>query len=110
MPTTQTRRRFLAALASAGAAGLAHVPPAFGEEGVLETTAVRFQKPGLCGAPQYVAAELLRAEGFTDIRYVDAPPGATEPMARGEVDFTLNYALNFVADLDKRKAVTIWPA
>jgi NitT/TauT family transport system substrate-binding protein len=29
---------------------------------------------GICYAPQYVAEELLRAEGFTDIRFVDVPP------------------------------------
>ena len=26
--------------------------------------------PAICVAPQYVAEELLRAEGFTDVRYV----------------------------------------
>jgi NitT/TauT family transport system substrate-binding protein len=43
---------------------------------------------GICYAPQYVAEEFLRDEGFTDIRFVDAPPpeiGAA--IARGEVDF-----------------------
>ena len=38
----------------------------------LETTSVRLlQGTPICGAPVYVAEELLRAEGFTDIRYVE---------------------------------------
>ena len=42
------------------------------EEGPLETTTVRIlRNSGICLAPQYVADELLRAEGFTDVRYVD---------------------------------------
>ncbi len=35
-----------------------------------ETTTIRLGKvPSLCLAPQYVAEEFLRAEGFTDIQY-----------------------------------------
>ena len=71
MPMTQTRRRFLTTLSLAGAAGLVRAPPALAAEGALETTTVRLAKiAGICLAPQYVAEELLRAEGFTDIRYV----------------------------------------
>ena len=33
--------------------------------------------PGICIAPQYVAEELLRAEGFTDVRYVVGQAGFT---------------------------------
>jgi len=60
----------------AGAAGLLGVPRALGAEGALETTTVRLTKrPGICLAPQYVAEEVFRAEGFAEIRYVNAPPG-----------------------------------
>ena len=35
-----------------------------------ETTRVRLGAvPSICLSPQYVAEDLLRAEGFTDIRY-----------------------------------------
>src|SRR6516225_10189562 len=100
MPTTQTRRRFLAALASAGAAGLAQVPPAFGEEGVLETTTVRLQTPALCVSPLYIAEELLRAEGFTDIRYTAPPDSATILPIHGDVDFSPAYASDCVRAID----------
>jgi NitT/TauT family transport system substrate-binding protein len=71
MPIIQTRRRFLTAVSLAGAAGVVRLPPVLAEEGGLETTTVRIGKsPGICVAPQYVAEELLRAEGFTDVRYI----------------------------------------
>ena len=68
-----TRRRFLTTLSFAGAAGFVGAPRALAAEGTLETTTVRIVKePGICIAPQYVAERLLRAEGFTDVRYVEA--------------------------------------
>jgi NitT/TauT family transport system substrate-binding protein len=84
MAPIQTRRQFIAGAAAAGATGLLGAPHARAAEGAIETTSVRLTKsPGLCIAPQYVAEELLRAQGFTDIRYVDVPPGATEPVVAG---------------------------
>jgi NitT/TauT family transport system substrate-binding protein len=66
-----TRRRVLATLALGSVAGLAHIPKSRAED-PPETTTVRLTKsPSICLAPQYVAEGLLRAEGFTDIRYVD---------------------------------------
>jgi len=44
MTTVQTRRRFLATLTLAGAAGLLHTPPSQAAEGTLETTTVRIGK------------------------------------------------------------------
>ena len=93
MPTIQTRRRFLTTLSLAGAASLVRAPPALAAEGALETTTVRFAKyDSICIAPEYVADELLRAEGFTDIRYVDVPENSTslKAIAGDKVDFTAN--------------------
>jgi NitT/TauT family transport system substrate-binding protein len=106
----QTRRRFLAAAATAGAAGLVRAPRALAAEGGLETTTIRIAKlPGICGAPQYVAEELLRAEGFRDIRYVRLAPGSQAPdgIARGEVDFGLNFVSVLIAGLDRGVALTV---
>jgi len=102
MPTTQTRRRFLATTTLAGAAGLLRVPRSLAAEGPPETTTVRLVKGSLCAAPQNVAEELLRAEGFTDIRYVDVPPTAAtqQAVAGGEVDFSQGYASMFVQAID----------
>ena len=70
-----SRRRFVTTLATAGIAALLRTP-ALADEGPPETTTVRLRlDPGICVAPLYVAEELLRAEGFTDVRYVPATSG-----------------------------------
>jgi NitT/TauT family transport system substrate-binding protein len=59
-------------------------------EGALETTTVRLVNDGsICIAPEYAAEDLLRAEGFTDIRYPDIHGTAaeTEAITRGAIDF-----------------------
>ena len=88
METIQTRRRFLATLSLGAAAGLVPVRRAVAE-GPLETTSVRLVNDrSICIAPEYVADELLRAEGFTDIRYVEAPGSRQfDAFLRGELDF-----------------------
>jgi NitT/TauT family transport system substrate-binding protein len=66
---------------------------------------VRLTKvPGICLAPQYVAEELLRAEGFTEIAYVDAPPGV---LPLGKADFTAAYASNFLRQIDAGDPITL---
>jgi NitT/TauT family transport system substrate-binding protein len=72
MTIQQTRRRLLSTMALAGAAGLLPFPRARAAEPAPEVTTVRLAKiPAICFAPQYVCEDLLRMEGFTDIRYVD---------------------------------------
>jgi NitT/TauT family transport system substrate-binding protein len=107
MTMTQTRRRFLASLSSAGAAGILRVPRSLAAEGALETTTVRLPKiSSICVAPQYVADELLRAEGFTDIRYVPTAINAPEGIARGEIDFGSNFAPVLIVGLDRGIPIT----
>src|SRR5215831_14370182 len=110
MPITQTRRRFLTTMSLASAAGLVRAPGAGAAEGPPETTSVRLVRdPGICLAPQYAAEELLRAEGLTDIRYLEAPSDAdtAQMIARGDGDFTLNFASQFVAAIDRGAPVTV---
>jgi len=108
MARTQTRRRFLRTLSLAGTAALLHAPPALAVEGPLEITTIRLAKiANLCFAPQYVADALLRAEGFSDIRYVEMVPGAPGWFSGAEVDFTMSYASNLVAAIDVGEPVTV---
>jgi NitT/TauT family transport system substrate-binding protein len=86
------RRQFLlraSALGSAGLLGLYHKPAA--AEPPLDTTKVRFvHTPAICMAPQYLAEELLRMEGFTDVEYL--PLGTrTVPtvLAEGKADISM---------------------
>jgi NitT/TauT family transport system substrate-binding protein len=108
MALTQTRRRFLTNASMALGATLAEGPTARAEE-QLETTALRFMKsPSICLAPQDIADELLRSEGFTDIRYLPVPLGSMqEALASGELDLGLEYASKYAAAIDRGLAVTV---
>jgi NitT/TauT family transport system substrate-binding protein len=110
MQVLQSRRRFLATLSAAGGAGLVGGPDTRAQDGRLETTSIRIAKiAGICIVPQYVADELLRAEGFTDIRYVatDAGVPAALSLARGEVDFTANFSPPLIITIDAGEPITI---
>src|SRR5712692_11103008 len=111
MRTTRTRRQFLSALSSAGAAGLIGTRNSSAQEAPPETTTVRFPKfsTSICGAPAYVADELLRAEGFTDIRYVPTDTGTTgaQLAARGELDFDNAFVGSQVVMIDAGERITV---
>jgi NitT/TauT family transport system substrate-binding protein len=103
MPIIQNRRRFLTGLTALGTAGLARGRNTAAEEAPIETATVRFAKAtGICIAPQFVAEEMLRAEGFTDYRSVSSDAGLaqTEMLARGEVDFGIDFATAYVIPID----------
>jgi NitT/TauT family transport system substrate-binding protein len=109
MPMTQTRRRFLTILSLASAASLVRAPRSEAAEGSLETTTIRFAKiANTCFAPQLVAEELLRAEGFTDIHYVDLVPAFIGPaLASGTVDLSMAYTSQFAAAIDAVGPITL---
>jgi NitT/TauT family transport system substrate-binding protein len=107
-----SRRRFLADAALGGAAGLMGVPNSLHAEPPPETASVRlpvFYENSDCQAPEYIATELLRAEGFTDIRFVDkgSGPDSSDWIEHGEVDFDWNYPARYVLMHDKGVPITI---
>ena len=98
----QTRRRILSTMALAGAAGLIRAPRVMAVEDRLEITTVRLGKSGsICIAPEYVAEELLRAEGFTGIRYLDVEHG--QAAAFREIDFASFFASPLVKEVLRTK-------
>jgi NitT/TauT family transport system substrate-binding protein len=103
MPDIRSRRSVLASLSGIGAAAL--LPsPSLAAEGPPETRSVRLPKEeSICVAPQDVVDDLLRAEGFTDIRHVPLPPGTFVPdaISRGALDFGLNFATVQVVGIDR---------
>jgi NitT/TauT family transport system substrate-binding protein len=109
MPSMQSRRGFLAALSSAGAAGLLGADASLAQEGPPETSTIRLGKVGsICIAPQYVADELLRAEGFADVQFVETSiQGLASQLARGEVDFTSAFSPTFLTAIDAGEPITI---
>ncbi len=110
MSVCQTRRDFAASASAAGAVALLGCKGALADEPPPETTAVRLIKiPGICIAPQYVAKDLLRAEGFTDIRYVVSEAGQlqAEVITRGDADFSLNFAAPLITQMDAGGAIKV---
>jgi NitT/TauT family transport system substrate-binding protein len=99
MTMIHTRRQFLTTLSLfAGGACLLRAAPSSAAEGALETTAIRIPAtPAICLAPQFVAEELLRAEGFTDIRFVGGSvSNLFEVTKRGEVDLGMTEPTQLV--------------
>jgi NitT/TauT family transport system substrate-binding protein len=79
----------------------------------LETTRIRmYQVAALCVAPQYLSSDLLRAEGFTDIQYVQFNPtsGADavySAFATGDIDVSMAFAGPFVLQVDQGAPVVL---
>jgi NitT/TauT family transport system substrate-binding protein len=115
----QTRRRFLATMTLTGAAGIVSPRRTRAAERPLETTSVRIAKIGaICLAPQYVSEELLRAEGFTDIRYVDKeispgtsklldPAAIGQAIGRGVADFSTAFAVDPITAIDAGSPIVV---
>ena len=91
-----SRRAFLCRLGLAGAAGLVglRADPAAAEP-PPETTKLRLiRTTGMCWAPQYVAEELLHAEGFTDVSYFhqgSAAHAVSTDLTAGNADISMNF-------------------
>jgi NitT/TauT family transport system substrate-binding protein len=102
-----SRREILGRLALAGTAGLLSLrPKSIAAERPPETTRIRLHKmAGICIAPQYVAEELLHAEGFTDVQYVEIElteltRGIYRLLASGAVDIGMAFAPPFIIQAD----------
>ena len=109
MQISHTRRDFLNTMSMVGAASVFGASESLADEGPPETTTVRLAKvPSICVAPQYVAEELLRAEGFTDVRYVPLPSAIQHTaIAQGEIDFSLHFSAPLVIPIDAGDPITV---
>jgi NitT/TauT family transport system substrate-binding protein len=108
-----SRREFLRMLA-AGAAGVGLNRTAFAAVGPPpETTRLRLGKlPSICLAPQYVAEELLRAEGFSHIQYVGEGVSSAgligaQAMGAGQFDISMNFAAPLVMAIDQGAPIVL---
>ena len=98
-----TRRQLLGGLAVAGVGRALGAPVPAAAEPPPETRRLRLvQTPSMCQAPQYIAEDLFRAEGF-DVEYVkkDGPQDIAEALASGEADVNLHFSARLVASLDR---------
>ena len=117
MTITQSRRRFVSNAALAGAAGFGAFSAVAGSGGKTslaaepppEISTIRLEKvPIACLAPQYMAEEMLHAEGFSDVRYLESDQlSSTQKVALDEVDFTMDFAPAVIAELDSGVPVTM---
>lgn len=110
MPIIENRRTFMAGVAAIGAAGLLGTPTQARAEPPPETTTVRLPKyfRAVCEAPKNIAGELLRAEGFTDVRYIEVPVDADPFMLLADqLDFVTDFAPVQVAAIDAGLPVTV---
>lgn len=92
------RRIFLQHASALGSASLFGLPRPAAAEPPLEITKIKLVSfPAICLAPQYVAEELLRAEGFTDISYTPWLGGnLAGHLGDGKADMTMDPAQELV--------------
>jgi NitT/TauT family transport system substrate-binding protein len=106
-----SRREFLGMLSAAGAGVfVGWERQASAAEPALETTKLRLVRTtSICQAPQYIGEELLRSEGFSDIRYVTKPsPGEiSKALATGEADINLHFAGPLIMALDAGEPIVV---
>jgi len=106
-----TRRKFLRDSGVVGTAALVGWQPRRATaEPPPETTRIRLvQTSSMCQAPQYVAEELLRSEGFTDVQYLkkEGPSAIAEALASGEADINMHFSGPLIIRLDRGEPITI---
>jgi NitT/TauT family transport system substrate-binding protein len=76
----------------------------------LETTTIRLAKmPSICIAPQYVVSDLLNAEGFTNVVYIESDTGVegTRAIANGDIDLTLQFSGPLLLEIDRGSSITL---
>jgi NitT/TauT family transport system substrate-binding protein len=107
----QDRRHFLktgfslAAAGVAGAAALTGVRRTLAEEAPPETISVRllyWKNDATCIAPIDILDDLLRDEGFADVRYVPAADSdiGADRVASGDADFAQDFAVSTILKID----------
>jgi NitT/TauT family transport system substrate-binding protein len=118
---TSNRRSFIAKASVLGAASLLGLPRPAVANPPPETNTIRIVNAEgfVCVAPQWVAQELLRLEGFTDVRYVEATEAdihrgetantqaGAEMTARGGADFTIINTAQLAFTMDAGVPVTV---
>jgi NitT/TauT family transport system substrate-binding protein len=100
-----TRRQFLTTVVLGGTGAFGGMgTEAIAAEPPPETTKLRLDQRsgGICTAPQYVAEQFLRGEGFTDVQYLKRGVGAERAKARstGEVDIDVTNVWTILRQID----------
>jgi NitT/TauT family transport system substrate-binding protein len=105
------RRQFLRRLgtvAVAGTLGLRGRP--VGAEPPPETTKFRIAEiPSSCRSPEWMAEDLLHAEGFTDVKYIrkQGTQGMEEALASGEANISGHFAAPVILRLEAGDPIVV---
>jgi NitT/TauT family transport system substrate-binding protein len=108
-----SRRTFLSRASAFSASGLLGLTRPATATPPPETDKLRLvHAPAMCLAPQYLAEDLLRAEGFAQVEYVsiNAVPGKDdipEVLAAGAADFSMDSAPTYMPYLDAGNPITV---
>jgi len=85
-----TRRDFLTGASALGATSLIGIPRFAAAEPAPEVKKIRLvHLPGICLAPQYLAEEMLRLEGFSEVEYLKITTSALSDVLAGQADITM---------------------
>ena len=106
-----SRGQLMRGFTAAGAAGVMRFPTrAIAAEAPLETTKLTVHNSvSICQAPMYVAEELLRNEGFTEVKYMDYDEsgGFYKALRSGAADISNDFATVALTELDKENPIVI---
>ena len=102
------RRRFLAYGPALSAAALGLPRPAAAEP-PPETAKIRLvHAPAICLSPQYLAEELLHAEGFAEVEYVELKTNTVGgAVARGLADLSMDATTELIPLIDSGERVVV---
>lgn len=104
-----SRRTFLTRTGTLGAASLLGLPFTAAAEPPPEITRIRLVKqPAICLAPEYIAEELLRLEGFSQIEYVETKILYTvDILENNRADVTVASAPDFLPWVEAGRSVVV---
>ena len=109
MHTMQSRRDFLTTLSAAGTAGVLGARGSLADDGPPEIATARLLRDVTCGAPIAIAEDLVRAEGFAEVRYAEFEPGLSDVqhVLNGSADIVAAFAPDIVSELDNGTPITV---
>jgi NitT/TauT family transport system substrate-binding protein len=63
--------------------------------------------PAICFAPQYLAEELLRLEGFTEVEYVNEAMQSSAVVAEGRADISMEATPAYLPSIDAGRPAVV---
>src|SRR4029079_1813823 len=96
------RREFLVKASAMGAAALLALPRTALAEPPPEVTRIRMiHAPSICLAPQLLAEELMRLEGFSEVEYVEIKSNLlSREIVEGRADISMMAAPEIIVAID----------